>query len=73
MEKCRKMGMKNEYINRVGRSRKSPQASLPQVEVKEPYKSIIEGIMLGWDGMQQIQEPYNVSTMGAGTTYLDNR
>ena len=70
MEKCRKMGMKNEYINRVGRSRKSPQTSPPQVEIKEPYKSIIEGIMLGWDGMQQIQEPYNVSIISLDISYI---
>lgn len=57
--------MKNEYINRVGRSRKSIVLTKPTkgpvLEISEPYRSIIEGILLGWEGMEQIKESVNVS------------
>lgn len=63
MQMCRKMGMKNEYINRVGRSRKSIVLTKPTkgpvLEISEPYRSIIEGILLGWEGMEQIKESVN--------------
>jgi len=50
MTKCREMGMKDEYINRMGRNRKSQQKT-EVFEVEEPYKSIISNIDNGWAEM----------------------
>lgn len=57
------MGMKNEYINRVGRSRKLPVLlrKEPIFEISEPYRSIIDGILVGWEGMEHIKDSVNVS------------
>lgn len=61
MQKCRHMGMKNEYINRVGRSRKLPVLlrKEPIFEISEPYRSIIDGILVGWEGMEHIKDSVN--------------
>lgn len=50
MSKCREMGMKDEYINRMGRNRKS--SLKPPAEIQEPYKTIINRIIDEWNKME---------------------
>lgn len=55
MKKCRDMGMKNEYINRIGRAKKMAASKKQETfEIPEPFKSIISGIVSGWEGMEHI-------------------
>ncbi|CBY18246.1 unnamed protein product [Oikopleura dioica] len=57
MQKCRSMGMKDEYINRINRQRKAQSVQeKPAEPMPQKYRLIIEGLREGWNGMAQIMD-----------------
>ncbi|CAG5114102.1 Oidioi.mRNA.OKI2018_I69.chr2.g8173.t1.cds [Oikopleura dioica] len=73
MQKCRNMGMKDEYINRINRQRKNAkQIPKPPEPMPQKYRVIIEGLREGWDGMAQIMDDVTSLEINSNTDRIES-